>query len=230
MSIEKALVADERAQYETYERQARKHYRKWFVMSFKYVFTYRKKAYLKRILITLSVFFAITYPLYYYIVNPNVVEKWKVMPSQTVYVSDETKTFEKFLNDLGDVESNNNYKIVNQFGYMGKYQIGTTALKQIGLGSVTKEQFLDNPELQEASMRMLLRENKRILASYIGKYQSRVIGRIFITESSILAASHMAPQGVIDFLSSNGEKVFLDGNKTPITKYLEKFSGYKIKL
>lgn len=230
MLIARSHVQDEREQYLTYSKQAKKHYCKWFVLNCKYIFSFRKKTFLKRVGGGVAICLAIIYPLYYYVVNPNVVEKWRVLPSQTIYVSDEVKTFEKFLHDLGDTESGNNYKIVNQFGYLGKYQIGMTALKQIGLSSVTKEQFLDNPELQEAAMRMLLKENKRILAAYIGKYQNRVIGGIYITESSILAASHMAPQGVIEFLQSDGEKVFSDGNKVPITKYLEKFSGYKIKL
>ncbi len=230
MLTDKAHVADERAQYLILETGAKVHYRRWLVMNTKYILTYRKKAFLQRIGGGIAIFLAIVYPLYYYVVNPNVIEKWQVMPGQTVYVSDEAKTFDKFLDELGDAESGGNYKAVNQLGYMGKYQFGMSALKQIGLGSVTKEQFLDNPELQEASIRMLLKENKKILASYIGKYQSRVIGGIYITESGILGGSHMAPQGVIDFLTSDGEKVFKDGNGIPITKYLEKFSGYKIKL
>jgi len=230
MLKEKAIIEDDRAQYHIFRRQSKYYQKKYFLGAAKYVLAYRKQRYLKRVGATLAIFFAITYPLYYYIVNPNVQTKWQVMPGQTVYVSDETKTFEKFLDDLGQLESGGSYKAVNQYGYMGKYQLGRAALTQIGLGSITKEQFLDNPELQEASIRMLLKENKRMLATYIGKYQSRVIGGIYITESGILGAANMAPQGTIDFLTSDGDSIFKDGNGVPITKYLEKFSGYKIKL
>jgi len=230
MLIERAIILDERSQYQMHKSAARIHWEKYFFKNIKYIFAYRKKSFLKRTGTAIAILFAIIYPLYYYVVNPNVVEKWQIMPKETVYVSDEKKTMDLFLHDLGEVESGGNYKITNQYGYMGKYQIGMQALKQIGLESVTKEQFLDNPELQEAAMKMLLKENKKMLATYIGKYQSRVIGGIYITESSILAASHMAPKGTIDFLTSDGENVFRDGNGTPITKYLEKFSGYKIKL
>ena len=36
----------------------------------------------------------------------------------------EIKTHIKFLDDIGFRESSNNYKAVNQFGYLGKYQFG----------------------------------------------------------------------------------------------------------
>lgn len=184
----------------------------------------------RRFLVLSSLCIAIIFAGLYYLRPIIVHTKYESIPGEIVFISDSTKTMDKFLHELGHLESSNNYKVVNQFGYMGRYQIGRQALKQIGFGEVSNEQFLNNAELQEIAMKMLLKENKRILASYIGKYQSRVINGIYITESSILAASHMAPQGVIDFLNSNGEKVFKDGNGTPITKYLKQFSGYKIVL
>lgn len=195
-----------------------------------FIIKHNKHYLTRRFLVLSSLIIAIIFAGLYYLRPIIIHTRYQSVPGEVIYVPDSTKTMDKFLYELGRLESNNNYKIVNQFGYMGRYQIGRQALKQIGLGEVSNEQFLNNAELQEVAMKLLLKENKRILASHIGKYQSRVINGIYITESSILAASHMAPQGVIDFLTSGGEKVFKDGNGTPITKYLKQFSGYKIKL
>ena len=41
----------------------------------------------------------------------------------------EVKNHDKFLDDIGFRESSNNYKAVNQFGYLGKYQFGRRTLK-----------------------------------------------------------------------------------------------------
>ena len=38
------------------------------------------------------------------------------------------KTYNLFLHDIGFRESTNDYKAVNQFGYLGKYQFGRNKL------------------------------------------------------------------------------------------------------
>jgi hypothetical protein len=148
---------------------------------------------------------------------------------EIVYVEDSIKNTEAFLEKIGFMESRNNYKIKNQFGYMGKYQFGRSALSAIGMGGISEEDFLNTPELQEIAIRLLLKRNKDFFARYIGKYQGKTIGGILITESGILGAANMAPQGVIDFLDSGGQNVFKDGNGTPITKYFKELGGYKLK-
>jgi hypothetical protein len=52
---------------------------------------------------------------------------------------------------------------------------------------------------------------------------------MLITESGILAAAHLGGQGSVKRYFKNG-KVFKDGNGTKITSYMNKFSGYEIKL
>jgi hypothetical protein len=147
---------------------------------------------------------------------------------EVVYLQDSTKNMKAFLDKIGFMESGNNYRAVNQYGYCGRFQFGREALTAIGLGGVSTDDFINNPELQEVAMKMLLKKNKETLARYIGKYQNRKIAGIFITESSILGASQMAPKGVIDFLDSGGQNVFKDGNGAPISKYLKDLSGYKL--
>lgn len=223
----KTLVQDEHEQYLVYKKLADFHFNKYWTLQRQYWFKYCKENIVKTSFITLVILGAILFPLYYYLTNPNV--EYKFSTKEIVYVPDSTKTMDKFLETLGQLESNNDYKAVNQFGYLGRWQLGQSALKQIGLGSVSKEQFLNNPKLQDAAILMLLKENKRVLHSYIEKYNSTVIQGVLVTESSILAACQLSPQGTIKFLTSKGDSVFRDGNNVPITKYLEKFSGYQIK-
>ena len=64
-----------------------------------------------------------------------------------------------FLEAMGKRESSNNYRAVNRFGYMGKYQFGKSTLKTLKI-KVSKEEFLNNPDLQEEAMHKLLLYNQ----------------------------------------------------------------------
>ena len=224
----RSLVIDEKSQYQLYKKQAFRHFINYLILGIKYILTYRKEKFTKRLLTYGSIFFAIAYPFYYYIVNPNVVEKWKIMPEKVVYVSDETKTMDKFLEVLGDAESGGDYKVVNPAGYLGKYQMSQTTLKGIGL-DVDKDLFLSTPKLQEVAMQLLMKYNKNILGAYIGKYSGKTINGIIITESGILAGAHLGGAGsVINFLKTNGTDDFKDGNGVATSSYMKKFGGYKL--
>ena len=71
-------------------------------------------------------------------------------------------THNDFLDAIGHKESGNNYTIVNTYGYMGRYQFGASTLKGLGF-KVTKEEFLNNPALQEEAMQALLEHNSKKL-------------------------------------------------------------------
>lgn len=184
--------------------------------------------------IVVGVLLTITSTLVFYYFIPLKVEAGNnikiIEKTEYVYVPDSLKTMDKFLEGLGQAESNNNYKVVNRFGYMGKYQIGHNALKTIGL-DIKTEDFINCPQLQEGAMLLLLKHNKRALASYIGKYQHTTINGIYITESGLLAAAHLGGCGSVKkFLDSGGSEIFKDGNGVPITHYMKKFQGFKIEL
>ena len=134
----------------------------------------------------------------------------------------------RFLTDIGFRESGNRYDITNKWGYMGKYQFGRKTLKGLGF-KVTKEEFLNNPQLQEEAMMALLLHNKEKLQPYIDVFDGQTINGMYISESGILAAAHLGGQGSVRRYFKNG-KVFKDGFGTKITSYMEKFSGYDIKL
>jgi|TARA_R110000744_G_scaffold163361_1_gene280114 hypothetical protein len=135
---------------------------------------------------------------------------------------------DSFLNAIGFRESSNRYDIVNRWGYMGKYQFGRSTLKGLGF-TVTRKEFLSNPQLQEEAMMALLLHNKEKLQKYIDVFDGKTVNGMLITESGILAAAHLGGQGSVKRYFKNG-KVFKDGYGTKITSYMDKFSGYDIQL
>tara|TARA_B100000900_G_scaffold119177_1_gene100495 strand:+ start:48 stop:638 length:591 start_codon:yes stop_codon:yes gene_type:complete len=137
------------------------------------------------------------------------------------------KNHNKFLEDIGMRESSGNYKAVNQYGYLGKYQFGRRTLNALGFDNVSNREFLANPSIQEEAMYALLSHNKHILRRQIEKFHGKTINGIFITESGILAAAHLAGPGNVKKFFRKGYE-FKDGNGTKMTSYMIKFSDYKL--
>ena len=139
------------------------------------------------------------------------------------------KNHSSFLNAVGYRESTNNYKAVNQFGYLGKYQFGRKTLNAIGLDSVSNREFLANPNIQEEAMSILLKKNRHTLRREIRKYVGDTVNGIYITESGILAAAHLAGAGNVKKFFRRGYE-FKDGNGTKMTSYMIMFADYDLKL
>ena len=99
------------------------------------------------------------------------------------------KNHNQFLQDLGMRESSGNYKAVNQFGYLGKYQFGRKTLNALGYENVSNREFLANGSIQEEAMYALLNHNRKVLRRQISKYVGQTIAGIYITESGLLAAA-----------------------------------------
>jgi hypothetical protein len=137
------------------------------------------------------------------------------------------KTHINFLHEIGLRESSNNYHAVNQFGYLGKYQFGRKTLDALGYNNVTNREFLENHSIQEEAMYALLTHNRKVLRRQISKYVGQTVGGVYITESGLLAAAHLAgPGNVRKFLRKGYE--FKDGNGTKMTSYMIKFSNYRL--
>jgi len=135
----------------------------------------------------------------------------------------------KFLDEIGFRESSNNYKAVNQFGYLGKYQFGRKTLNAIGFKDISNYEFLSNPEIQEEAMLVLLQKNKHTLRREIKKYVGDTINGIYITESGILAAAHLSGAGNVRKFFRKGYE-FEDGNGTKMTSYMIRFADYNLNL
>jgi len=141
-----------------------------------------------------------------------------------VSMAEEIPNLNTFLNDLGYRESTNRYDVVNQYGYMGKYQFGKSTLKGLGY-NVSKEEFLSSPDLQEEAIRKLLKANKKVLRRQIKKFDGKLVNGILVTESGLLAAAHLVGPGSVKKWVRNG-KVYKDGNGVTLVNYITKFNGY----
>jgi len=137
-------------------------------------------------------------------------------------------THKDFLEAIGHRESGNRYNIVNKYGYMGRYQFGKATLKGLGF-KITQDEFLNSPYIQEKAMQALLEHNKKKLKKIIDEYCGREFKDIYITESGILAAAHLAGQGNVKKFFKRGRE-FKDGFGTSMTSYLDNFSGYQLDL
>ncbi len=157
--------------------------------------------------------------------------------------------YKDFLRALGYRESGGRYNIENTYGYLGKYQMGESALKDAGyykgdptsrndwIGEWTgkdrvwsKEDFLNNPRAQENAIREYHRKTwKYIRALGLDKYVGKTVKGIYITESGLIGGAHLLGTGNVKrFLKSNGRVIPRDGYGTPITEYISKFSGYDV--
>lgn len=136
------------------------------------------------------------------------------------------KFFVAYKEAVAKRESQGQYKLVNTFGYMGKYQFGKSALRAIGIRDF--KNFLNNPALQEKAFEALCAKNKYELRDEIAKYEGKIVGGIKVTESGILAAAHLGGAGSVKrFFKSNGSRFLRDGYGTSIKSYMRKFGGYE---
>ena len=139
------------------------------------------------------------------------------------------KSYIGFKEKMGYRESRGNYFIVNNYGYMGKYQFGKTALDFYGVED--SEEFLTKPELQEKLFKISISYNKWQLQDEIEKYAGKRIGGVLVTESGILAAAHLAgAKNVKKYFATNGRNSFTDANGTTIRNYMKSFQGYDLSL
>lgn len=145
------------------------------------------------------------------------------------------KSLKDFLKDLSFKESSGNWKSINKYGYIGLYQFGKSALKDAGYDHINHVKFKKNPDIfppkeQHKAVVNLLKKNKHYLRNYL-HYDGEIINGIKITESGILAASHLVGnKSVKKFLKSNGKIDIADKNGTKCSDYLKKFSGYELNI
>jgi Ca2+-binding RTX toxin-like protein len=156
------------------------------------------------------------------------------------------KSYDAFLDALGERESSGNYGAVNTLGFLGKYQFGELALIDVGYYSAdgtaendwkpgswtgkdgvdSKADFLADPAAQESAIRAYM----KLQWSYLGDaraYEGQTVHGIKITESGLLAAAHLLGAGAVrSFLHSDGKTVPGDAYGTPLAEYFTLFRGY----
>lgn len=137
------------------------------------------------------------------------------------------KNFIGFRQAVAYKESRGKTKLVNPYGYMGKYQFGKSTLRAVGV--YDSQEFLNNVALQDKAFKALVAKNKWELRNEIEKYCGRVINGVEITESGIIAAAHLSGAGSVKkYLKSNGRNGFKDGFGTSLRSYIKKFGSYDI--
>lgn len=135
------------------------------------------------------------------------------------------KSFIGFKEALAFKESGGKYAVINDLGYLGKYQFGKSTLELLNVRNT--QHFLNNPKVQEKAFISLLEFNKLLLKDEIKQNVGKIINGTEITESGILAAAHLAGAGnVKKYLDSKGKIRFSDTFGSSIREYLREFSGF----
>ncbi len=143
------------------------------------------------------------------------------------------KPYSEFKNALGQRESGNNYQIVNTLGFLGRFQFGKPRLWDLGFSIdgytpkgrapkkiITKEQFLNDPTLQDQLFDNHVVSLGRAIAS---KYPEGVQK---YSLSGLVAGAHLKGLGgVRDFLNGTDNA---DAYGTQISEYINKFKDYEI--
>lgn len=133
-----------------------------------------------------------------------------------------------FMEKIAKIESGGNYKVVNEYGMMGKYQFNPKTVKALGF-DVTREEFLNNPQLQDQVMMAYIRANHQDLKPVIDRYNGKYVKGIKITRASILAGAHFAGSGgVVRYLNSDDQVGTVDARGTTLKKYMELFSNFNL--
>lgn len=165
--------------------------------------------------------------LFYTVPQVDEVETEDYKNSETANLANPGNSFTGFKEALGFKESQNDYKRINKFGYLGKYQFGRSTLLLLGIKDT--DEFLNNPVLQEKAFKANASRNKWVLRKDIKRFEGKVVNGVTITESGILAAAHLAgPGSVKRYLRSGGVEGFRDAFGTSIRSYLKKFGGYDV--
>lgn len=150
--------------------------------------------------------------------------------------------YDHFLDALAQRESSDNYTKVNRYGYLGRYQMGRSALEDAGFrhegggwtalansyGIYDREDFLNSPAGQDAAVKAYHTKVCDYIRHYgLEKYIGTTYCGVTVTRSGLLAACHLVGVGaMIDGLKS-GEHTY-DGNRVSAAEYMELFAGFDI--
>ena len=134
-------------------------------------------------------------------------------------------------------ESSNNPQAVNQFGYVGMFQLGKIAFKDIG--RTTREHTHIRKHLpitlavypikeQIEDVEKLISNNKRYLRS-VNAFVGRRINGVKITQNGMLAGAHLCGHvAVKKYIKSGGRTDMKDGNGVKVSSYIKMFAEERL--
>jgi len=158
------------------------------------------------------------------------------------------KISDEFFEVLGQSESRGNYKAVNSIGYIGKYQMGESALVDAsyykpkknynnkwdgefpGKDNVyIKEDFLNNPQAQENAIRIYMKRQWGYIKNIAEKHVGQTYNGVKMTRSGMLAAAHLVGNGALrSYLQNEGKIVPQDKNGVTAENYIKKFNDFDV--
>jgi hypothetical protein len=142
-----------------------------------------------------------------------------------------------FKEALGNRESSGKYDAVNQLGYLGKYQFGGMALRDLGYQDKdynwtgkdninSKEDFLANSAIQEKSADTYFKIQEKYLDNNGAlDYVGTDFKGFKVTKQGLIAASHLVGAGAVNTMLKTGI-VPQDANGTKALEYLELGNTY----
>lgn len=158
------------------------------------------------------------------------------------------KPFNQFLDTIIKLESSGRPNIINSKGYVGLFQMGASAFKDIGeyrlYKKIMRNKKRDGSYYTFNYEKLFPIEKQKEL---YGKYLKLIDGyfknfrhyegtnvtidgeEIPLTMSAILAGSHLCGHSKMKrFIMTNDSKGIVDGNGTNITKYIKLLNGYEV--
>lgn len=151
--------------------------------------------------------------------------------------------FDEFAKAIRERESSNRYDIENKFGFLGAYQFGKARLLDLGISidnygmnlrpllyaramKISKDDFLNNNELQDKIFDRHIEKLKVIIKKRFSRYLNKYFKGIYITLSGLVAGAHLVGVGGLSRWFK-GENI-KDGNNVRVEEYIKKFAGYNI--
>lgn len=136
---------------------------------------------------------------------------------------------EDFMFAIGGMESDHDQYAVNEFGNLGTYQFSPRTLRKMGI-IVSRDEFLNNEELQDSVMLVYMKNNYDELLPLIKDKLNTYYNGIYITKSGIIAGAHLVgTEGVLTyFYPEQHHAITRDANGATIELYMRKFGNYKI--
>jgi hypothetical protein len=135
---------------------------------------------------------------------------------------------ELFMELVGEIESNNNYNVVNSFGMLGRYQFSPTTIRYLGF-DVSREEFLNNPTLQDSVMVAYIRYNHNHLNELIERYEGTERNGVVLTRAAILAGAHFAgTNGMRTYLVQNQTDGRRDAYGMTVRRYISHFQDFHL--